>query len=112
MLSHPPVMSAPLAPARLNPRRCAAQDYMSLPRKRQKLDHNSVDSGLMSCVVGAPPQPIPPSSPQKKSSQESEGNLSASTWFDEANSNIGHRLPDLSAYDSRTDCSPITRASH
>ena len=111
MLSHHPITSAPLAPGRLNLRHCAAQDPMSLPRKRQKLNHKSDDDGSMFHLACAPPQPSQQSFLQKKNSQELEGNLSASKWFDSANSHIGHGLPDLSGYDSRTDCSPFPGAA-
>jgi hypothetical protein len=100
MFLHQPVRSAPLAHAIVNPRRCAALESVSLPCKRQKLDHISDDSGSISCLASAP-QRSQLSSLQKKNSQESEGALSASKWFDNANSNIGHGLQDLSGYDSR-----------
>ena len=111
MLSHHPVMSAPLAAGRLNPRRCAARDSMPLPCKRQKLDHKSDDDGSMSHLASAPPPPSKQSSLQMKNNQEPEGPSSASKWFDSANSHIGHGLPDLSSYDSRTDCLLIPGAA-
>ena len=109
MLSQQPVTSAPLAHARLNPRRCSARDFVSLPRKRQKLDHNSDDSGSVSCVAGAR-QPSQLSFLHKENSQESEGDLSASKWFEHANSNIGQGLRGLSNYESKGSLSPTDEA--
>lgn len=106
MLSHQPSASAPLTDARLHPPRCTARDSVSLPRKRQKLSHESEDRSSVSCKTSAP-QPSPPCSLQKKSSQESDGNLSASQWFDHANSNIDGRLQNQSGYDSRSKHSQI-----
>lgn len=91
MLSHQPSVSASLADARPHPRRCTA-------RKRQKVNHESDDSSSVSCKPNAP-QPSPHPSLQKKPSQESDGHLSASQWFDNANSNIQRKLQNQSADD-------------
>ena|SRR2546423_7611583 len=98
MISPQPATSAPVG--RLNPRRCSAQDSVSLPRKRQKLDHKSDGSGSISCEASAT-QTSQFSSLQQKNSQESVGDLSASKWFDDANSNIAHGLYGLSNYDGK-----------
>jgi hypothetical protein len=97
MFSHHSNSSASTAHVRVNPRRCAAQDSVSVPRKRQKLDYLSDDSGSIAGVTSAP-QPTQQASLQKKNSQESEGVLSASKWFDNANSNLDCGLQNRSNY--------------
>jgi hypothetical protein len=100
MFSHHSNSSVSTAHARVNPRRSAARDSVSVPRKRQKLHHPSDGSGSIAGVTSAP-QPTQQADLQKKNSQESEGDLSASEWFDNANSNLDCGLQDMSNYDSR-----------
>jgi hypothetical protein len=97
MFSHHSNSSASTAHAGANPRRCAAQDSVSVPLKRQKLDHPSDDSGSITGVISAP-QPTQQASLQETNSQESEGVLSASKWFDNANSNLDCGLQNMSNY--------------
>jgi hypothetical protein len=97
MFSHHSNSSASTAHTGANPRRCAAQDSVSVPLKRQKLDHPSDDSGSITGVISAP-QPTQQASLQKTNSQESEGVLSASKWFDNANSNLDCGLQNMSNY--------------
>jgi hypothetical protein len=94
------LVGASTARARVNPRRCAARDSVSVPRKRQKLKHPSDDSGSIAGVTGAP-QLIQQAGLQKKNSQESEEDLSASKWFDNANTNLNCGLQNMSDYDGR-----------
>jgi hypothetical protein len=92
--------AASTAQARLNPRRCAGRDSVSVPRKRQKLNHPSDDSGSIAGVTSAS-QVTQQAGLQKENRQESEEDLSASKWFDNANSNLNCRLQNMSNYDSR-----------
>src|SRR3954451_1842473 len=100
MFSRPSNSSASTAHARVNPRHCAARDSVSVPRKRQKLNHPSDDSDTIAGVTSTP-QPTQQAGLQKKNSQESEGDLSASKWFDNANSNLDCGLQKMSNYDSK-----------
>jgi hypothetical protein len=70
------------------------------------VNHESDDSSSVSYKTSAP-QPSPHPSLQKKPSQESDGNVSASRWFDNANSNIERRLQNQSAYDGMSKHSRI-----
>ena len=97
MFSHHSNSSTSTTRARVNPRHCAAQDSVSVPRKRQKLDHPLDGSSSIAGVTSAP-QPTQRASLQKKNSQESEGVLSASKWFDNANSNLECGLQNMSNY--------------
>ena len=97
MFSHHSNSSASTAHAEANPRRYAAQDSVSVPLKRRKLDHPSDDGGSIAGVTGTP-QPTQRAGLQKKNSQESEGILSASKWFDNANSNLDCGLQNMSNY--------------
>jgi hypothetical protein len=97
MFSHHSNSSASTAHVGANPRRCAAQDSVLVPLKRPRLDHPSDDSGSIAGVTSAP-QPTQQASLQKKNSQESEGVLSASKWFDNANSNLDCGLQNMSNY--------------
>src|SRR5947209_18452681 len=97
MFSHHSNSSALTAHTRVNPRRCAAQDSMSVPRKRQKLGHSSDDSGSITGVTSAP-QPIQQASLHKKNSQYPEDVLSATRRFDNVNSNLDCGLQNMSKY--------------
>jgi hypothetical protein len=92
--------AASKAHARVNPRRRAARDTVPVPRKRQKLNRPSDDSGSIAGVTSAP-QLTQQAGLRKKNGQESEENLSASKWFDNANSNLNCGPQNVSNYDSK-----------
>jgi hypothetical protein len=95
MHSHHSTSSTSMAHAPVSPRRRAAHDAVSVPHKRQKLDHPSNDSGSIAGVTSTS-QPTQQANLQKTNSQESE---EAWKWFDKANSNLDYGLQNMANYD-------------
>ncbi len=99
----------------MNARRCPATESVSLPRKRQKLDHSSDDSGSSSSASKNPlaTRGTRVTTLRNSKRPESEDASSATKWFDDANQNVPRHYQGISGYDSTNNPShaPDTAAN-